>query len=79
MDLPDVLGAYAAGDTPSAFTLSIVDAVDGGAWRTAIGAQAASPALSDLAAVTPITDGEHVVAGVKITTSQGLIVSIEPA
>lgn len=73
------LQAYADGDLPSDFTLSIVDAVDGGAWRTAIGAQASSPALSDLAAVTPIADGEHIVAGVKITTSHGLVVSIEPA
>lgn len=31
------LGAYAGGDTPSAFTLGIVDSVDAAAWRSAIG------------------------------------------
>lgn len=74
----DGLQAYADGDLPSAFTLSIVDAADGDAWRVAIGAQAASAALTDLAAVSPIADGEHVVAGVKITTSNGLVIAIEP-
>lgn len=33
-----VLAAYAGGDTPSAFTLSIVDSADAAAWRAAIGA-----------------------------------------
>lgn len=79
VDLPDALDAYAAGDTPSAFTLSIVDRPNGAAWCDAIGAQPASDALTDLAAVAPIADGEHVVAGVKITTSNGLVISIEPA
>lgn len=32
------LAAYAGGDTPSAFTLGIVDSADAAAWRTAIGA-----------------------------------------
>lgn len=32
------LTSYAGGDTPSAFTLGIVDSVDAAAWRTAIGA-----------------------------------------
>lgn len=36
------LDAYAGGDTPSAFTLAIVDAVDAAAWRTAIGAGTAT-------------------------------------
>lgn len=36
--LSSKLTAYAGGDTPSAFTLGIVDAVDAAAWRTAIGA-----------------------------------------
>lgn len=36
------LAAYAGGDTPSAFTLSIVDAVDAAAWRVAIGAGTSS-------------------------------------
>lgn len=31
------LGAYAGGDTPSAFTLGIVDSVDAAAWRSALG------------------------------------------
>jgi len=33
-----VLAAYAGGDTPSPFTLGIVDSVDAAAWRAAIGA-----------------------------------------
>lgn len=33
-----ILAAYAGGDTPSAFTLGIVDAVDASAWLAAIGA-----------------------------------------
>jgi hypothetical protein len=37
-----VLAAYAGGDTPSAFTLSIVDSADAAAWRTAIGAGTSS-------------------------------------
>lgn len=36
------LAAYAGGDTPSAFTLGIVDSADQAAWRAAIGAMAAS-------------------------------------
>ncbi|WP_171009926.1 hypothetical protein [Sphingobium sp. RSMS] len=36
------LAAYAGGDTPSAFTLGIVDSADQTAWRTAIGAMASS-------------------------------------
>lgn len=36
------LAAYAGGDTPSAFTLGIVDAVDAAAWRAAIGAGTSS-------------------------------------
>lgn len=32
------LAAYAGGDTPSAFTLGIVDSADAAAWRAAIGA-----------------------------------------
>lgn len=116
IELPSVLAAYADGDTPSAFTLSIVDSADGPAWLVAIGAQpvsavlsdvaSAAPsaftlsildsgnasawldaigaqpessALSDIADVSPVADGEHTVAGVKITTSKGLITSIEAA
>jgi len=37
-----VLTAYAGGDTPSAFTLGIVDSVDAAAWRSAIGAGTSS-------------------------------------
>lgn len=33
-----ILSAYAGGDTPSAFTLGIVDSTDAAAWRAAIGA-----------------------------------------
>ena len=36
------LAAYDGGDTPSAFTLSIVDSVDPAAWRAAIGAGTSS-------------------------------------
>lgn len=36
------LAAYSGGDTPSAFTLSIVDSADAVAWRTAIGAGTSS-------------------------------------
>lgn len=36
------LAAYAGGDTPSAFTLSIVDSADAAAWRAAIGAGTSS-------------------------------------
>ncbi|WDA36400.1 hypothetical protein [Sphingobium sp. YC-XJ3] len=38
IDAGTVLAAYAGGDTPSAFTLSIVDSADAAAWRAAIGA-----------------------------------------
>lgn len=37
-----VLAAYAGGDTPSAFTLGIVDSADAAAWRAAIGAGTSS-------------------------------------
>src|SRR5690606_9806612 len=37
-----VLTAYAGGNTPSAFTLGIVDAADAAAWRAAIGAGTSS-------------------------------------
>lgn len=40
--LGSVLAAYAGGDTPSTFTLGIVDSVDAAAWRTAIGAGTSS-------------------------------------
>lgn len=40
--LSAVLTAYAGGDTPSAFTLGIVDSADAAAWRTAIGAGTSS-------------------------------------
>jgi len=36
------LAAYAGGDTPSPFTLGIVDSADAAAWRTAIGAGTSS-------------------------------------
>lgn len=36
------LALYAGGDTPSAFTLSIVDSADAAAWRAAIGAGTSS-------------------------------------
>lgn len=36
------LAAYAGGDTPSAFTLSIMDSADPAAWRAAIGAGTSS-------------------------------------
>lgn len=76
VDLPAVLEAWASGATPSPFTLSIVDSPDPGSWRTAIEAQEASDALSELAAVMPIADGAHTVGGITITTANGLIVSI---
>ncbi len=76
LDLPAVLAAYAGGDIPSEFTLSIVDSVDQAAWRSAIGAQGASAALTALASVTPIADAAHTVGGITITTSGGLITAI---
>ena len=76
LNLPAVLEAYAAGSLPSAFSLSIVDSGDEGAWRDAIGAQEAQPALDTLAAVTPIADGSHTAGGITITTSGGLITAI---
>jgi hypothetical protein len=41
-----VLTSYAGGDTPSAFTLGIVDSVDAAAWRGAIGAGTSSVSIS---------------------------------
>jgi len=79
IDLPAVVAAYADGEVPSAFTLSIVDSPDGPAWLEAIGAQPASLALTAIAATTTISDGEHTVAGIKITTSRGLVTAISPA
>lgn len=76
LNLPAVLAAYANGDLPSSFTLSIVDSPDQTAWREAIDAQQADDVLTDLAGVTPIADGAHTVAGITITTAKGLIVSI---
>jgi hypothetical protein len=63
-----VLAAYAGGDTPSAFTLGIVDAVDAAAWRTAIGAGTSnfSGAFADLTS-KPTTLG-----GYGITDAQPL-------
>ncbi|EJL23975.1 hypothetical protein [Novosphingobium sp. AP12] len=76
VDLPDVLEAYAAGETPSAFTLSIVDAADEEGWREAIGAQEASDKLTALSGVTALADGPHAFPGVTITTVEGLVTSI---
>lgn len=76
LNLPAVLAAYADGDLPSSFTLSIVDSPDQTAWREAIDAQQADDALTELAGVTPIADGAHTVGGITITTAKGLIVSI---
>lgn len=76
LNLPAVLAAYAAGDMPSGFTLSIVDRANPAGWRDAIGAQEASTELAALAAVSPIADGAHTVAGITITTSGGLITAI---
>jgi len=76
LSLPAVLAAYAEGELPSTFTLSIVDSADQTQWRSAIGAQAASAELTTLAGVTPIGDGAHTVGGVTITTSGGLITAI---
>lgn len=76
LNLPAVLAAYADGEIPSAFTLSIVDSADPAQWRSAIGAQAANSQLDALAGVTPISDGAHIVSGITITTSGGLITAI---
>lgn len=53
------LAAYAGGDTPSAFTLGIVDAVDAAGWRTAIGAGTSSTTgtVTSVAALTLGTSG----------------------
>src|SRR5690606_14960274 len=55
-----VLDAYAGGDTPSAFTLGIVDSADAAAWRTAIGAGTSSfdGAFSSLSGI-PTTIGGY--------------------
>lgn len=76
LDLPAVLEAYAGGDVPSAFTLSIVDSANAAAWRSALGAQQANFRLTALGGVTPIADGAHTVGGITITTSGGLITAI---
>lgn len=76
LDLPAVLAAYAAGEMPSAFTLSIVDSPSQSAWRNAIGAQASSDKLSAIAAAEPIADGPHAVGGIIITTVGGIITAI---
>ncbi len=49
------LTAYAGGDTPSAFTLGIVDSVDAAAWRAAIGAGTSSVSVTP-AALTKTDD-----------------------
>jgi len=46
IDLPAILAAYASGDMPSAFTLSIVDSVDAAAWRTALSAVGTARSVS---------------------------------
>lgn len=53
------LTAYAGGDLPSAFTLSIVDAADAAAWRTAIGAGTSSfdGAFSSLSGIPTTISG----------------------
>lgn len=53
------LAGYAGGDTPSAFTLGIVDAVDAAGWRAAIGAGTSSTAgtVTSVAALTLGTAG----------------------
>ena len=76
LDLPAVLSAYADGDTPSAFTLSIVDSADASAWRAAIDAQPSNANLDAIAATAPITDGAHMVGGITITTVGGVITAI---
>lgn len=50
------LAAYAGGDTPSAFTLGIVDSADATAWRTAIDAQQSDAQLAAVAGLTPAAD-----------------------
>lgn len=76
LDLPAVLAAYAEGDTPSAFTLSIVGSADQTTWRDGIGAQQSSSNLDAIAAATPIADGPHTVGGITITTTGGIITAI---
>jgi hypothetical protein len=79
LDLPAILEAYAGGTMPSAFTLSIVGSANDSAWRDAIDAQVAHDQLDTLAAVSPISDGAHTVAGITITTAGGLITAIAAA
>lgn len=76
LDLPAVLAAYAAGNIPSAFTLSIVDRASDEQWCDAIGAQQSSSNLSAISAATPIADGPHTVGGITITTVGGIITAI---
>ncbi len=58
-----VLTAYAGGDTPSSFTLGIVDSADAAAWRTAIGAADSSGAG---------TSNTYTPTGTNITNTSGI-------
>ncbi|KEZ13528.1 PE-PGRS family protein [Sphingobium yanoikuyae] len=76
LNLPSILAAYAAGDVPSDFTLSIVDSPSETQWRNAIGAQEASANLDAISAAVPIADGPHTIGGITITTAGGIITAI---
>lgn len=66
------LQAYHGGDTPSAFTLGIVDSADAAAWRTAIGAGTGSGTVTSVAASVPTGFS---IAGSPVTTSGTLAIS----
>ncbi len=69
------LASYAGGDTPSAFTLGIVDAVDASAWRTAIGAGTSSTSgtVTSVAALTLGTAGTDLGSSVATGTTTPVI------
>lgn len=68
------LAAYAGGDTPSAFTLGIVDSADAAAWRTAIGAGTSST-TGTVTSVSGSVPTGFSIAGSPITTSGTLAIS----
>lgn len=66
------LQAYDGGDTPSAFTLGIVDSVDAAAWRAAIGAGTGSGTVTSVAASVPTG---FTISGSPITTAGTLAIT----
>ncbi len=69
------LALYDGGNTPSAFTLGIIDSVDGAAWRTAIGAGTSSTTgtVTSVAALTLGTTGTDLSSSVANGTTTPVI------